>query len=119
METEDEGVLLADGFEEALIGIGHRFTLAVAVYDRQKCLDILMSRDGMTDEEAEEYLSFNVEGEFTGEHTPVFVKKMRPYRRLQCISCGGEIRCVRVDARLCSQACRSREYRKRKKKASR
>ena len=30
METEDEGVLLADGFEEALIGLGHRFTYAVA-----------------------------------------------------------------------------------------
>tara|TARA_R100001086_G_scaffold217670_1_gene134144 strand:+ start:377 stop:763 length:387 start_codon:yes stop_codon:yes gene_type:complete len=117
METEDEGVLLADGFEEALIGIGHRFTLAVAVYDRQKCLDILMSRDGMTDEEAEEYLSFNVEGAFMGEHTPVFVEKMRPYRRQQCISCGGNMRSVRVDARLCSPACRSREYRKRKKKA--
>ena len=101
METKDEGVLLADGFEEALIGIGHRFTLAVAVYDRQKCLDILMSRDGMTDEEAEEYLSFNVEGAFMGEHTPVFVEKMRPYRQRQCISChqGGILNMMRLSAR--------------------
>ena len=73
METEDEGALLADGFEEALIGLGHRFTYAVAVYDRQKCLDILMARDGMTYEEAEEYFSFNVEGAYVGEQTPVFL----------------------------------------------
>ena len=75
MEKEDEGVLLADGFKEALIGLGHRFTYAVAVYDRQKCLDILIARDGMTGEEAEEYFSFNVEGAFMGEHTPVFLEK--------------------------------------------
>jgi|TARA_R110000824_G_C15157560_1_gene671598 hypothetical protein len=68
-----EGALLADGFEEALIGMGHRFTYAVAVYDRRKCLDILIARDGMTDEEAEEYFSFNTEGAFMGEHTPVFL----------------------------------------------
>ena len=43
--------------------------------------------------------------------------KMRPSHRQQCISCGGKIRSVRVDARLCSQACRAREYRKRQKKA--
>jgi hypothetical protein len=73
METEGEGALLADGFEEALIGLGHRFTYAVAVYDRQKCLDILMARDGMTGEEAEEYFSFNVEGAYVGEQTPVFL----------------------------------------------
>jgi hypothetical protein len=68
-----EGALLADGFEEALIGMGHRFMYAVAVYDRQKCLDILIARDGMTYEEAEEYFSFNTEGAFVGEHTPVFL----------------------------------------------
>ena len=73
METEGEGALLADGFEEALIGLGHRFTYAVAVYDRQKCLDILIARDGMTGEEAEEYFSFNVEGAYVGEQTPVYL----------------------------------------------
>lgn len=70
-----DGALLADGFDGALVGMGYRFTYAVAVYDRVKCLNILVSRDGMTEEEAEEYFSFNVEGAFMGEHTPVFLDR--------------------------------------------
>ena len=68
-----EGALLADGFEGALLGMGHRFTHPVAVYDRAKSLDILRTRDGMTHEEAEEYFCFNVEGAYVGDHTPVFL----------------------------------------------
>ena len=41
--------------------------------------------------------------------------KLRPSPRPQCTSCGGEVRSVRADAKHCSGACRSREYRKRKK----
>ncbi len=30
---------------------------------------------GMTDEEATDYFFFNVEGEYLGEHSPVFLNK--------------------------------------------
>ena len=63
--------LLADGFSEALIGMGNRFTFDVAVYDYNKCIEIL-ARD-MSQEEAVEYFEFNVSGAYVGEHTPVFV----------------------------------------------
>ena len=43
-------VIVADGFEDALIGVGQQFNKAMAVYDRQKCIEILMERDGMSDE---------------------------------------------------------------------
>ena len=64
--------LLADGFEDALIGVGQQFYKTLAVYDRQKCIEILMERDGMTDEEAVEYFDYNVTGAWVGENTPIF-----------------------------------------------
>ena len=68
-----EGTLLADGFEEALIGYGYRFNYPVAVYSRAECIDILMF-DGIMDyEEATEYFDFNVVGAYAGESTTVFL----------------------------------------------
>ena len=32
-----------------------------------------MTRDGMTEEEAQEYFDFNVEGAYMGEKTPIWV----------------------------------------------
>lgn len=73
MLHDDENVILADGFEDAFIGIGRQFTTEpFACYDRQKCIDILC--ENMTHKEAEEYFSFNVEGAYVGEQTPVFLE---------------------------------------------
>ena len=66
--------LLADGFEDALIGVGQQFDKALAVYDRQKCIEILMKRDGMSDEEAVEFFEYNVTGAWVGEYTPIFLE---------------------------------------------
>jgi len=68
-------ILLADGFEDALMGTVSRFGMQkVALYDRAKCIEILMERDGMTYEGAEEYFSFNVIGAWVGEGTPAFAE---------------------------------------------
>jgi len=68
-----EGALLADGFEDALIGFGYQFTYPIAVYSRKGCIDILMD-DGIMDYgEATEYFDFNVAGAYVGESTPVFL----------------------------------------------
>ena len=66
--------LLADGFEEAFIGMCERFGMQpVAAYDRDKCIDILIQRDQMTYDGAEEFFDFNVIGAWAGDLTPVFV----------------------------------------------
>ena len=65
--------MLAVGFEEALIGYGNQFNNHVAIYDREKCIDILMTRDGMSVDEAAEYFEYNVQGAYVGEETPVFM----------------------------------------------
>jgi len=67
-----EEMLFADGFDEALIGHGERCGLIVALYDADKCIEILMNRDGMDDEEAWEFFSYNVLGAYVGEFTPIF-----------------------------------------------
>lgn len=69
----DDRPLLADGFGEALIGVGTRFNAGVAVYDWDKCVKILMERDGLAYDEAVEHMDFNVTGAYVGPHTPIFV----------------------------------------------
>jgi len=69
-ETE---ALLADGFEGALIGTMRRFNEGpVALYDYDKCIEILMQRDGMSYEEAVEFFEFNTIGAWMGDGTPAF-----------------------------------------------
>ena len=73
IEEAFEGALFADGFEDALIGLGTQFSHNVAIYDLDKCVAILVARDGMDPHEAQEYLDFNTLGAWVGESTPVFV----------------------------------------------
>jgi hypothetical protein len=65
--------LLADGFEDALVGFVEHFNRFLACYDKEKCLRILMKRDKMTRDQAVEYFEFNVAGSWVGQHTPVFL----------------------------------------------
>jgi hypothetical protein len=74
MEALTEGeCLLADGYEAALIGYVQQFNRVLAVYDWDKCIQILMSQ-GMSWEDAQEFFEFNTLGAWMGEATPVFAK---------------------------------------------
>ncbi|HUT60055.1 MAG TPA: hypothetical protein VNA25_19590 [Phycisphaerae bacterium] len=72
--------LLADGFEDAILGLASwgygQGPQDVVVYDLHKCAMILMARDGMTDDEAYEFLEFNTTSSWIGERTPLFVRRM-------------------------------------------
>ena len=70
--AEDEPIMLADGFEEAFVGIARQFNKPIAIYHRDRCIKLLM-RQGMSEEEAEEYFSFNVEGCYSGDQTPAYL----------------------------------------------
>jgi hypothetical protein len=73
----DEGILFADGFEEALIGVSTQFNRGpVALYDWDKCVELLMKRDGMDYDQAVEFMDFNVTGAWVGEKTPAFARLM-------------------------------------------
>jgi len=71
----EEEALLADGFEQALLGHTQGPNI-VAVYEYDLCVHILMDRDGMTCEEAIEYMDFNVTGSYVGKKTPIFISLM-------------------------------------------
>ena len=68
-------VLLADGFDDAFLGIGMQFHNAVAVYDREKCIDILVA-GGMQYDEAVEFFMYNVQGAYVGSQTPIYLTKL-------------------------------------------
>ena len=76
-------ILLADGFEEAFMGVVESFgTAPKACYNYDACIDILMQdmADGdspPTHDEAVEYLEFNVTQAYVGEHTPAFINVVR------------------------------------------
>jgi hypothetical protein len=70
-QFDDEEFLVADGLDEALVGIVPK-TMQL-VYDTDKIIEILMTRDGMDEEEAFEYFYYNIEGAYVGEATPIFI----------------------------------------------
>ena len=50
-----------DGFDGAILGFGSQYgSFECLVYDRQKCIEILVDRDGMDYDEALEFFEFNV-----------------------------------------------------------
>lgn len=66
--------LLADGLEDAYLGyVINTHCRPVAVYDANECVRIMM-RDGMTEEEAVEYLEFKTFSAYVGANGPLFVK---------------------------------------------
>lgn len=74
LAQEHPELLLADGLDEAFIGIAERIGMEpVAVYDEDKVLEILM-RD-MSEQDAYDNYDFNIRGAYVGERTPLFLKR--------------------------------------------
>lgn len=71
-EMYGEELLFADGFDDAIIGVGERNSDTFVVYDLKKVFAILES-EGMSSDEAREHFEFNILGAYVGEHTPAFV----------------------------------------------
>jgi len=68
-------VLIADGFDDAIIGIAERYGMnSVVLYDKNKCVKIMQDRDNMTEEEAIEFFYYNIVGAYMGEYTPCFAE---------------------------------------------
>jgi len=74
----DEEILLADGFNEAFLGVIERCaSKPVACYDAERCVKVLMELDGMSHDEAEEFFDFNTAGAYVGEYTPYFLYRFK------------------------------------------
>jgi len=74
LSDENPEALLADGFEAAFIGLSRRCGQPTLVtYDYNLGVEVLIQRDGMTYEEAVEWMEFNVVGAWVGPNTPVWL----------------------------------------------
>jgi hypothetical protein len=71
----DDKMLVADGFDAAIIGITEACE-PVVVYDWDKCVELL--RKDMPEEDAIEHMSFNVTGAYVGPRTPLFIRLLNP-----------------------------------------
>ena len=77
---EEHDCLIADGFDDAIIGTCQRDGEVIVVYDIGKCIDSLL-RDGMDYQEAEEFFYYNTINCYVGEKTPIFIETYNNERR--------------------------------------
>lgn len=69
-----EGAILLDGLEEAAVGITQEFGNGPRIlYSKEKILNILRKRDGMSHSESLEFYDFNILGLYAGEQNPIFL----------------------------------------------
>ena len=74
IHEQAEGAIILDGLDTAIIGIVEEFGNGPRIlYSKEKIIDILVERDGMTSEEAIEYYDFNILGLYAGEQNPIFL----------------------------------------------
>jgi hypothetical protein len=72
MAALDKNMLFADGFHDAVIGMTYRDDELVALYSKDKVIEILQRDHEMSLEDAFEYFDYNIEGSYVGKKTPIF-----------------------------------------------
>ena len=75
--------LLADGFEDAIIGIGGQHgSNMVVIYDRDKCIEILADQYAQEEDcedpylEAADHFGYDTECAYVGPNTPIFMQRV-------------------------------------------
>ena len=69
----DPEIIKMDGYDNCIIGIASCFGKDdVLAYNVEKIIQSLESQ-GMTNDEAWEYMEYNMMGAYVGERTPIFI----------------------------------------------
>jgi hypothetical protein len=71
-ECYGDDLLFADGYDSAIIGVCGGCDSGRVAYDAQKMVEICVN-EGMSHDEANEWLEFNTFCAYVGEHTPLYV----------------------------------------------
>lgn len=69
----------AGEFDSAIVGVTQRDGVIVVLYDQAKVIDCL-TMQGMTDDEAWDWWSFNIESAFMGPLTPAYCRTLESMR---------------------------------------
>jgi len=73
IEEQAEGAIILDGLNDAIMGIAEEFGNGYRiVYSKSKIFQILMNRDGMTEEESIEFYEYNILGLYASPQNPIF-----------------------------------------------
>lgn len=78
-DEHKDNILLADGLDEAFLGLAYRdgeHGAQVAVYGIYSCIYTLQLDNKWSWEDAEEYFNFNTRWAYVGEYTPMFIEEM-------------------------------------------
>ena len=86
MSGSKDQTMFANGFEEAVIGLDTSGEVFRVVYDIDAIISILMERDELTEDDALEHFSYNVQGSYVGEGTPMYVNGGGHERVLELMS---------------------------------
>lgn len=77
LADHDMTAVVADGWEDAIVGlVDLHLGEPRVVYDLNAMVDTLMTRDGMTYQDAQEYLSYNVLGAFVMDPMPLYLERV-------------------------------------------
>jgi len=69
-----DDLLFADNFDNAIIGVSMGISSGTkVVYDAEEMARTLVVSEGITEQEAWEYLEFNTFNAYVGDNTPIFV----------------------------------------------
>lgn len=80
LSDENPDAVLFDGLESAMIGIAsQQHKGPIAVYDYELIIKNLVD-GGMEEEDAYEHMSFNIEGAYLGEYTPMILRRPSVWR---------------------------------------
>jgi len=71
----EEGLLFADGLDDALVGICPNSLRLV--YSRTKVIEVFIQDDGMTEQDAVEYAEHNTFSAYVGNQTPIFIDDLK------------------------------------------
>ena len=67
---QESNALLPDGYDSCIIGFCPKSERVV--YSREKMMELLKERDGMSETMAMEFLEFNTWRAYAGKHTPIY-----------------------------------------------
>ena len=75
------------GFDACIVGYTDSWSGSTRVeriiYSAEKIIETLMSHSGMSEEEAVEYLEFNMASAYVGEETPIILYPKSDYEDLE------------------------------------
>jgi hypothetical protein len=72
-DDDDDRPLVLTDFDECIIGVACNNGKRAVVYSINRMVDYMITKDGLTYEEATDYLSYNTLGTWSGDGTPVYI----------------------------------------------